>query len=142
MSFFSSIFNTAKDHTFLKVFDWKEDKSQKIVYKHPSRDSVITNGSKLVVAEGQMAIFSKEGLFSEPFGPGTYDLATRTSPIWSFFQTIKYGLEQPYKGDIFFVSTRQFIDQKWGTPGPIPMSDAKFGMVNEKFTVLTLPLEL
>ena len=71
-----------------------------------------------------MAIFSKEGVFSEPFGPGTYDLATRTSPIWSFFETIKYGLEQPYKGDIFLVSTRQFIDQKWGTPGPIPMSAA------------------
>ena len=132
MSFFSNIFNTAKDHTFLKVFDWKEDKSQKIVYKHPSRDSVITNGSKLVVAEGQMAIFQKEGIFSEPFGPGTYDLATRTSAIWGFFDTIKYGLEQPYKGDIFFISTRQFMDQKWGTPGPIPMEDERLGVVNVK----------
>jgi membrane protease subunit (stomatin/prohibitin family) len=132
MSLFSNIFNTAKDHTFLKVFDWKEDGSPKIVYKHPSRDSVITNGSKLVVAEGQMAIFQKEGVFSDPFSPGTYDLATRTGAIWSFFSTIQYGLEQPYKGDVFFISSKQFLDQKWGTPGPIPMEDERLGVVNVK----------
>ena len=130
MSFFSNLFNTAKDHTFLKVFDWKEDGSNKIIHKHPNRDSVITNGSKLVVSEGQMAIFMKEGVFSEPFSAGTYDLASRTSPIWSFFETIKYGLEQPYKGDVFFISTRNFLDQKWGTPGPIPMEDERLGVVN------------
>ncbi|MEC7988271.1 MAG: SPFH domain-containing protein [Myxococcota bacterium] len=132
MGLWNNIFNTASDHTFLKVIEWREDGSPKIVHKHPTRDAVITNGSKLIVAEGQMALFMQEGQFSAPFGPGTYDLATRTSPIWSFFETIKYGLNQPYKGDIFFISTRNFLDQKWGTPGPIPMEDERFGIVNIK----------
>ncbi len=132
MGLWDNIFKTATDHTFLKVFEWREDGSAKIVHKHPTRDAVITNGSKLIVAEGQLAIFMKEGVFSDPFGPGTYDLATRTSPIVSFFETIKYGLNQPYKGDVFFISTRNFLDQKWGTPGPIPMEDERFGIVNIK----------
>ena len=127
MSLWNSIFNTAKDHTFLKVFEWREEDGSTIIHKHPTRDAVVTNGSKLIVAEGQYGVFMKEGVYSEPFPPGTYDLATRTGAIWSFFQTIKYGLNQPYKGDVFFLSSRTFSDQKWGTPGKVSVPAPELG---------------
>jgi membrane protease subunit (stomatin/prohibitin family) len=115
---------------FLDVIEWLEDDRKTILYKYPAFNQAIQDNSKLVVREGQSGVFQAEGKISDSFGPGTYDLNTRTQAIWSFFESIKYGLNYPYKGDIFFVSTRQFTDQKWGTPGPIPMEDAKFGMVN------------
>jgi len=126
MGFWSSL----KGHTFLKVIEWQEDGRPIMVFKFPVDGGVIADGSKLVVAESQSAVFMQEGVFSEPFDAGTYDLHTRTSPIWSFFETIKYGFDEPYKGEVFFLSRRQFMDQKWGTPGPIPLEDPKFGMVN------------
>jgi membrane protease subunit (stomatin/prohibitin family) len=107
-----------------------EDDRKTIVYRYPIFNQAIQDGAKLVVREGQFAVFQSEGKMSEPFTPGTFTLNSRTKAVTSFFDSIKYQLNYPYKGDVFFVSSRQFVDQKWGTPGPIPMSDAQFGMVN------------
>jgi len=41
----------------------------------------------------------------------------------------KYGFNSPFKADIFYVSTKQFIDQKWGTKNPITVSDPRFGFI-------------
>ena len=110
---------------FLDVIEWLEDDRKTILYKYPAFNQAIQDNSKLVVREGQSGVFQAEGKISDSFGPGTYDLNTRTQAIWSFFESIKYGLNYPYKGDIFFVSTRQFTDQKWGTPGGDPHGGRK-----------------
>jgi membrane protease subunit (stomatin/prohibitin family) len=127
-----SIWNTLKTHAkaqFLDVIQWMEDDRNTIVYRFPVFNQAIQDGGKLVVREGQSAIFVNEGQLSEVFGPGTYELSSRTKAIASFFESIKYGLNYPYKGDIFFVSTRRFTDQKWGTPNPIMLSDKQLGPV-------------
>jgi membrane protease subunit (stomatin/prohibitin family) len=37
--------------------------------------------------------------------------------------------QSPFKSDVVFFSTRQQVDQKWGTAQPITIRDAEFGMV-------------
>jgi membrane protease subunit (stomatin/prohibitin family) len=37
--------------------------------------------------------------------------------------------ESPFKSDVYFFSTRQKIDRKWGTPNPVTIRDKDFGMV-------------
>ena len=126
------IWDTLKGHgkaQFLDVIQWLDDTDDTIVYRFPTFDSAITANSKLIVREGQAAVFVSEGTLSDVFGPGTYTLDTRNAPIVSFFQSITYALEYPYKGEIYFINTKQFRENKWGTANPFMMRDAEFGPV-------------
>lgn len=115
---------------FLDVIQWEEQDNQTILFKFPIHDQAITDGSQLTVRPGQSAVFVHEGQLSGVFDEGMHNLDTNNAPMMSFFQSISYGFNNPYKGDVFFVSRRNFTDQKWGTPGAIPMTDPQFGMVN------------
>lgn len=114
---------------FLDVIQWLDDSNNALVWRFPVEGQAIQDGGKLVVREGQAAVFMAEGKLSDVFGPGTYELSTRTRAIAGFFESIRYGFNMPYKGDVYFVSTRQFTDQKWGTPNPVPMRDKDLGVV-------------
>jgi len=128
MGFWSRVSGQAKSQ-FLEVIEWLDDSRDTIVYRYPVYDNKITDKSKLVVREGQTAVFIAEGVLSDVFGPGTYTLDTPNSPIMSFFQSIKYAMNTPYKGDIYFVSTNQFMNNGWGTANPVMMRDQDFGVV-------------
>ncbi|MCB9682479.1 MAG: SPFH domain-containing protein [Alphaproteobacteria bacterium] len=114
---------------FLDVLQWLDNTNDTVVWRFPIHDQAITDQSKVIVREGQAAVFVAEGQLSEVFGPGTYTLDTANQPITSFFRTIAYALENPYKGDVLFVSTRQFTANGWGTQNPFMMRDAEFGPV-------------
>lgn len=93
------------------------------------RDMEIQNGGQLVVRESQMAIFVNEGQVADVFGPGTYKLTTQTLPVLTYLKNWDKLFESPFKSDVYFFSTRQQIDQKWGTPQPITIRDKDFGAV-------------
>jgi membrane protease subunit (stomatin/prohibitin family) len=127
-----SFWNMLKQHAgaqFMEVIDWTDDTNNTIVFRYPTFNQAITDNSKLVVREGQAAVFVSEGRLSEVFGPGTYSLDTRNAPVMRFFQSIMYKMEEPYKGDIYFVNTKQFTENGWGTPKPFMLRDAEFGPV-------------
>jgi len=127
-----SIWNTLTQHAksqFLEVIEWLDDSNDTIVYRFPVFNQKITDKSKLVVREGQAAVFISEGQLSDVFGPGTYSLDTRNAPIVSFFQSIAYKLNYPYKGDVYFINTKIFRENRWGTANPFMMRDAEFGPV-------------
>lgn len=117
---------------FLDVLQWVDSGGSTVVWRFPIRDQAITRNSKLIVREGQAAVFLSGGRQSDVFAPGTYTLDTPNAPLLSFFESIAYGLESPYKGDVFFVSTKQFTANGWGTPAPVPVRDADFGPVRIK----------
>jgi membrane protease subunit (stomatin/prohibitin family) len=125
-----SFWNTLKKHAgaqFLDLIEWLDSTNDTLVWRFPVFNQAITDNSKLVVREGQAAVFVSEGRLSDVFGPGTYTLDTANKPIASFFTSIAYQLEYPYKGDVYFISTRQFTDNGWGTATPIMLRDAEFG---------------
>lgn len=128
MSFWGRVVGQAKAQ-FLDVIQWLDDSNNTLVYRFPVYDQAITDQSKVIVREGQAAVFVAEGQLSDVFAPGTYTLDTPNAPIRAFFRTIAYGMNNPYKGDILFVSTRQFTDQGWGTQNPFMLRDAEFGPV-------------
>jgi membrane protease subunit (stomatin/prohibitin family) len=127
-----SLWDTLKKHAgaqFLEVIDWTDSTKDTLVYRYPTFNQAITSQSKLVVREGQAVVFVSEGRLSEVFGPGTYNLDTKNAPIMRFFQSIVYKLEEPYKGDIYFVKTGQILENGWGTATPVMLRDAEFGPV-------------
>ncbi|MDL2292191.1 SPFH domain-containing protein [Acholeplasma sp. OttesenSCG-928-E16] len=113
----------------LKVIEWKDDSRDTLVYKYEYniRKDFISKGSALTVREGQAAIFVTKGKMADVFLPGFYKLDTENIPLLTKLMSWKYGFESPFKDDVYFVNTRQFPNQKWGTQNPIMIRDEEFG---------------
>ncbi len=118
---------------FLDILEWEDPGQEILVYKYPMQDNEIQNGGKLVVRPGQCAIFVDQGKIADVFlESGTYTLSTQTLPLLTNLKSWSYGFKSPFKSDVYYVSTRRFIDQKWGTPQPMLMPDPQFEQVEIK----------
>ena len=114
---------------FIEVIEWLDDTGNTLVYRFPVRDQEIKNGAQLIVRESQAAVFVHEGQIADQFPPGRYTIDGGNTPILSKLGAWKYGFNSPFKSEVYFVSTKQFQDLKWGTPNPVMMRDPDFGMV-------------
>ncbi|MDX1419630.1 MAG: SPFH domain-containing protein [Rubricoccaceae bacterium] len=112
---------------FIDIVEWTDDSRDTLVYRFERYNNEIKYGAKLVVREGQEAVFVDEGKLADVFPPGTYTLETANIPVLSTLQGWKHGFESPFKAEVYFVNTRQFTDQKWGTKNPIMLRDPEFG---------------
>lgn len=113
----------------IDIIEWLDDSPDTLVYRFERRGNEIKYGAQLVVREGQSAVFVNEGQLADVFPPGTYTLQTQNLPILSTLKGWKYGFESPFKAEVYFVSTRQYTDLKWGTKNPVMMRDPEFGPV-------------
>lgn len=116
---------------FRKNIEWVDNSKDLIVYKYPLENSgrEINRKSTITVREGQCAIFVHKGQIADVFGPGLYDLGTDIVPILTKLAAWKYAFETPITLDIYYISTKQFTDVKWGTKSPIMMRDPEFGVI-------------
>ena len=114
---------------FIDIIEWTDDSRDTLSYRFPDEDKEIKRGAQLIVRESQVAQFIYLGQFGDTFGPGKYDLVTDNIPILSDLKGWKYGLESPFKADVYYVITRVFTGNKWGTANPIMMRDQDFGIV-------------
>lgn len=115
---------------FIDIIEWLEPSQNEVLsYRFTRYKNEIKNGAKLIVREGQAAAFVKEGQLADVKGPGTYTLDTKNMPILSTILGWKYGFESPFKAEVYFISTRQWTDQKWGTQNPVMVRDPEFGPV-------------
>ncbi|HMK37490.1 MAG TPA: SPFH domain-containing protein [Desulfomonilaceae bacterium] len=113
----------------IDVIEWLEDSGDVLVWRFPDKDHQIKMGAKLTVREGQAAVFVNEGQIADVFKPGLYSLTTQNMPVMTTLRSWKYGFESPFKAEVYFVSTRNFLDLKWGTQNPVMMRDPDFGVV-------------
>jgi membrane protease subunit (stomatin/prohibitin family) len=114
---------------FLEIIEATTPDPNLLMWKFADEDKEIKNGAKLTVRESQHAMLLNEGQMAEVFGPGMHKLATENIPILSRLKGWKYGFESPFKADVYFFNTHQYINNKWGTPAPILMRDPDFGQV-------------
>jgi excisionase family DNA binding protein len=114
---------------FIDIIQWTDDSRDTLSYRFPDEDKEIKRGAQLIVRESQIAQFVYLGQFGDTFGPGKYTLTTDNIPILSDLQGWKYGLESPFKADVYYVVTRLFTGNKWGTANPVMMRDQDFGVV-------------
>lgn len=114
---------------FIDVIQWTEDGDGTLSYRFPMSGMEIQNGGQLVVRESQVAVFVNEGQVADVFGPGTHKLTTQTLPVLTYLKNWDKLFESPFKSDVYFFSTRQQIDQRWGTSQPVTIRDKDFGAV-------------
>ncbi|HKO90332.1 MAG TPA: SPFH domain-containing protein, partial [Polyangiaceae bacterium] len=132
------IFNKLRNE-LIDIVEWLDDTQRRLAWRFPRYQNEIKNGAQLIVRPGQVAVFVREGKLADVFEPGTYTLNTQNLPLLSTLAGWKYGFNSPFKAEVYFVSTRQLTDLKWGTPNPIMLRDADFGPIRLRaFGVYTL----
>ncbi len=114
---------------FIDIIQWTEESDGTLAWRFPMAEMEIQNGASLTVRESQVALFVNEGKVADVFGPGTHKLTTQTLPVLTYLKNWDKLFESPFKSDVYFFSTRQQVDQKWGTPQPITIRDKDFGAV-------------
>jgi membrane protease subunit (stomatin/prohibitin family) len=113
----------------IDIVEWVDDSRHTLVWRFPRYQNEIKNGAQLIVRPGQIAIFVHRGQIADIFEPGHYELKTDNLPVLSTIAGWKYGFNSPFRAEVYFVSTKQLTDLKWGTPNPIMMRDPEFGPI-------------
>jgi excisionase family DNA binding protein len=113
----------------LEIIQWDDDSRDTLSWRFPDQDKEIKRGAQLIVRESQVAQFIYLGQFGDTFGPGKHTLVTENIPILSTLKGWKYGFESPFKADVYYLNTRLFTGNKWGTANPVMMRDKDFGIV-------------
>jgi excisionase family DNA binding protein len=116
----------------LEIIQWEDDSRDTLSWRFPDQDKEIKRGAQLIVRESQVAQFIYLGQFGDTFGPGKHTLVTDNIPILSTLKGWKYGFESPFKADIYYVNTRLFTGNKWGTQNPVMLRDPDFGIVRAR----------
>jgi membrane protease subunit (stomatin/prohibitin family) len=114
---------------FIDIIEWTESGDGTLAWRYPMADLEIQNGASLTVRESQIAMFVNEGRVADVFGPGRYTLTTATLPVLTYLQNWDKLFKSPFKSDVYFFSTRQQVDQRWGTTQPVTIRDKDFGAV-------------
>ena len=133
---------------FLEIIQWEDDSRDTLSWRFPDQDKEIKNGAQLLVRESQKAQFVYLGQYADTFGPGKHTLRTENIPILSTLLGWKYNFESPFKCDVYFVNTRLFTGNKWGTSNPIMVRDPDFGIVRVRafgtydFRIVNVPVFL
>ncbi len=113
----------------IDIVEWIDDSRHTIVWRFPRYHNQIKHGAQLIVRPGQAAVLVSQGRIADVFGPGQYRLETKNLPVLSTLMGWVHGFDSPFKAEVYFVSTRQLTDMKWGTPNPVIMRDPDFGPV-------------
>jgi excisionase family DNA binding protein len=113
----------------IEIIEWNDDSRDTLSYRWPDEDKEIKRGAQLIVRESQGVQFVYLGQFGDYFGPGKHSLTTDNIPILTRLKGWKYGFESPFKADVYYVTTRLFTGNKWGTSNPVMVRDQDFGIV-------------
>ncbi|MBQ3618891.1 MAG: SPFH domain-containing protein [Bacteroidales bacterium] len=127
------LFDKAKElikGELIDVVEWLDNSQNIILHRFDRRnDGAIKNGAQLTVRESQVAVFVNEGEIGDIFTPGRYELTTNNLPILTKLKSWKYGFDSPFKCEVYFINTKVFTAQKWGTPANFYVRDQDFGRV-------------
>src|SRR6188474_2447497 len=116
----------------IEIIDWTDDSRDTLSFRFPDDDKAIKRGAQLIVRESQMVQFVYLGQYGDTFGPGKHTLNTDNIPILTKLASWKYGFESPFKADVYYIVTRTFTGNKWGTSNPIMLRDEDLGIVRAR----------
>lgn len=120
------LFDSAK-RQLRSVIEWKDPSPDILIWRWDGSGDELKNCSKLLVNPGQTAIFVYEGAVKAVHAqPGLFELATANIPFWTTVTKFMQAFESEHKANIYFIRSTEFLDQKWGTKGPIKYEDPKY----------------
>jgi membrane protease subunit (stomatin/prohibitin family) len=114
----------------LDVIEWVDQDSNEIVHRVPEYGSgEFRLGSQCVVRDSQVAVFFRDGKALDTLPPGRHTLSTQNIPILAGILSLPFGHKSPFRAEVVYVSLKEFLDMKYGTPQPIIYRDSDLGVV-------------
>jgi excisionase family DNA binding protein len=111
------------------VIEYTDEMRDEIVHRFPETGyGDFRIGSQVIVRESQSAVFFRDGMALDVFGPGRHTIATANIPRLIDFIGKAFNDRTPFTAEVYFVSMREFVDQKWGTPQPIIVRNPGMGL--------------
>lgn len=111
------------------VVEYPDEMRDEIVHRFPETGfGDFRIGSQVIVRESQAAIFFRDGQALDVFGPGRHTIATANIPLIIDFIGKAFNNRTPFTAEVYFVSMREFVDRKWGTPQPIIVRNPGVGL--------------
>ena len=111
------------------VVEYPNEMREEIVHRFPEREAGdFRIGSQVIVREAQSAVFFRDGKALDTFGPGRHTITTANIPLLIDLVGKAFSDRSPFTAEVYFVSRREFADQKWGTPQPILVRNPGMGL--------------
>jgi membrane protease subunit (stomatin/prohibitin family) len=114
----------------IDVVEFSDESGREMVHRIPERGAGdFRIGSQVIVREQQAAVFFRDGKAMDVFGPGRHTITTANIPILSGLIQLGTSGKAPFTAEVYYVSTRTYLDMGWGTPEPVTFRDPDLGMV-------------
>ncbi len=113
------------------IIEYPNEMENEIVHRFPdnSTDGEYRLGSNIIVRSGQAAVFFRDGLALDTFGPGRHVIATANIPLLTQkIQDLLTAGKTVFPAEVYFVSMKEFANRKWGTPNPILVRNPGMGL--------------
>lgn len=99
------------------VVEWEEYRDDILFWKWNNDE--IKKGSKLIIRQGQDAIFMANGKVEGVFrDEGSYDIESQIIPFLSTLKGFKFGFNSGMRAEVLFINTKE-VPMKWGTKNAI-----------------------
>jgi excisionase family DNA binding protein len=111
------------------VIEYPSEMKDEIVHRFPEQGiGDYRIGSQVIVRDSQAAVFFRDGVALDVFGPGRHTITTANIPLLINLIGKAFNDRTPFTAEVFFVSLREFANEKWGTPQPIIVRNPGMGL--------------
>jgi excisionase family DNA binding protein len=111
------------------VVEYPDEMREEIVHRFPEAGAGdFRIGSQVIVREAQSAVFFRDGKALDTFGAGRHTITTANIPLLVDLIGKAFGDRTPFTAEVFFVSMKEFANEKWGTPQPIIVRNPGMGL--------------
>jgi len=111
------------------VIEYPSEMKDEIVHRFPEQGiGDYRIGSQLIVREAQAAVFFRDGQALDVFRGGRHTLMTANIPKIIDFIGKAFNDRTPFPAEVYFVSMKEFANEKWGTPQPIIVRNPGMGL--------------
>jgi len=111
------------------VIEYPNEMKDELIHRFPEGESGdFRIGSQVIVREAQTAVFFRDGKALDTFGPGRHTITTANIPLLIDVIKKAFSDKTPFTAEVYFVSRREYPDEKWGTPQPIIVRNPGMGL--------------
>jgi excisionase family DNA binding protein len=111
------------------VVEYASEMKDELVHRFPEEGIAdLRLGSQVIVRESQKAIFFRDGKALDVLGPGRHTITTANIPLLIDLIGRAFNNRTPFTAEVYFVTTKELADRKWGTPQPIIVRNPGVGL--------------
>lgn len=111
------------------VIEYPNEMKEEIVHRFPETGiGDYRIGSQVIVRESQAVVFFRDGNALDVFRAGRHTITTANIPGIVGFIGKAFNDRTPFTAEVYFVSMKEFANEKWGTPQPIIVRNPGMGL--------------